>query len=305
MSISASMVKDLREKTSAGMMDCKKALEETKGDFEAAVEWLRKKGLASAAKKSDRIATEGLVHAIVTNGGKTAVLLEVNSETDFVAKNDGFKALVQDLATHIASLASLPADASGLLETTIKGVKVDEYLKEAIAKIGENLVIRRFQRVNTDGYVHTYIHGDGKIGVLVEVSAKTGNDAVKTFANDVCLHVAAMNPIALSPDQVPAEVVEKEKSILKAKALEQGKKPEMLDKIVGGQINKFLAESCLLEQAFVKNPDVKVKEYLVQQGKAAGEAFVLKQFIRFELGEGLQKKENNFAEEVAAQTKGH
>jgi elongation factor Ts len=305
MSISATMVRDLREKTNAGMMDCKKALEETKGDFELAIEWLRKKGLASAAKKADRLATEGLVTAVVANGGKTAVLVEINSETDFVAKNDNFKALVAGVANHVASLSSLPTDTAGLLETSLNGAKVGDYLKESIAKIGENLVIRRFQRVNTDGYVHTYIHGDGKIGVIVEVSAKTASEAVKTFANDVCLHVAAMNPLALSPDQVPKEVVEKEKEILKGKAIEQGKKPEMLDKIVSGQINKFLAESCLLEQSFVKNPDIKVKEYLAQQGKAAGEAFTLRQFVRYELGEGLQKKANNFAEEVAAQTRGH
>jgi elongation factor Ts len=305
MSISATMVRDLREKTSAGMMDCKKALEETKGDFEAAIEWLRKKGLASAAKKADRLATEGLVYAFVTPNGKTAVVLEVNSETDFVAKNDSFKALVSGVAKHIAGLSTVPADATALLETNMGGTKVGEYLKETIAKIGENLVIRRFQRIDTDGYVHSYIHGDGKIGVLAEVSAKTAHEAVKTFANDICLHVAAMNPIALSPDQVPPEVVAKEKDILRGKAIEQGKKPEMLDKIVAGQINKFLSESCLLEQAFVKNPDIKVKEHLTNQGKAAGENFALKQFIRFELGEGLQKKANNFAEEVAAQTRGH
>jgi elongation factor Ts len=310
MAISATMVKDLRDKTNAGMMDCKKALEETKGDFEAAIEWLRVKGLASAAKKADRIATEGAVYATVINGGKTGVLVEINSETDFVAKNDGFKNLVQTVANHVATLKSPPSEASGLLETTLaNGTKVDEYMKNSIAKIGENLVIRRFLRIDTDGYVHTYIHGDGKIGVMAEVTAKNANDAVKTFANDVCLHVAAMNPIALSPDQVPSEVVEKEKEILKAKALEQGKKPEMLDKIVGGQFNKFLAESCLLEQAFVKNPDMKVKEYMAQQAKAAGEPFTLKRFVRFELGEGLQKKSNNFAEEVAAQSslssKGH
>lgn len=305
MSISASMVKDLRERTNAGMMDCKKALQETNGDFDAAVEWLRVKGLASAAKKGDRVATEGLVTALTVNGGKTGVLAEVNSETDFVAKNDHFKSLVQNIAAHVANSKSAPADATALLETTMEGRQVGEVIKEAIAKIGENLVVRRFERITSDGYVHSYVHGDGKIGVLVEVSAKNANEAVKTFANDICLHVAAMNPLALSPDQVSAEVVEKEKATLKAKAIEQGKKPEMLDKIVGGQINKFLAESCLLEQSFVKNPDIKVKEYLAQQSKAAGEAFTLKKFVRFELGEGLQKKVNNFAEEVAAQTRGH
>lgn len=307
MSISASMVKDLREKTSAGMLDCKKALEETKGDFEAAVEWLRVKGLSSAAKKSDRIATEGLVQAFVGNNGKSAVLMEVNSETDFVARNEHFKTLVTDLAQHVAQHKTPPTDAAGLLAQPFfkNNMKVDEHLKESIAKIGENLVVRRFVRIDTDGYVHTYIHGEGKIGVAVEVSAKNANEAVKSFANDVALHVAAMNPLALSPDQVPAEVVAKEREILKAKAIEQGKKPEMLDKIVGGQINKFLAESCLMEQAFVKNPDIKVKDYLAETCKKAGEQFTVKQFVRFELGEGLQKKANNFAEEVAAQTKGH
>lgn len=304
MSISASQVRDLREKTNAGMLDCKKALEETKGDFEAAVEWLRVKGLASAGKKSDRLASEGVVRAFVS--GKTGVLVEVNSETDFVAKNDGFQKFVQDVATHVATSTPAPADAAALLETNFKtGQKVGDSLKELIAKIGENIVVRRFARVDSAGYVHTYIHGDGKIGVLVELTTTNATDAVKTFANDICLHVAAMNPLALSQDQISPEVVAKEKEILAAKALEQGKKPEMLDKIVAGQINKFLAESCLVEQAYVKNPDIKVKEYLAQTQKSSGDNFTIKRFVRFELGEGLQKKVNDFAAEVAAQTKGH
>ena len=302
MSVSAAMVRDLREKTSAGMLDCKKALEETKGDFEAAVEWLRKKGLSSAAKKADRLASEGMVSSYTS--GNTGVLVEVNSETDFVAKNDAFKAFVKDVATLVAT--KKPATVEALMEVpSSSGTKVGDVLKETIAKIGENLVIRRFERYDGAGLVHTYIHGDGKIGVMVELTTSSTNEAVKTFANDVCLHVAAMNPLALSPDQVPAEVVEKEREILKAKAIEQGKKPEMLDKIVGGQINKFLAESCLLEQAFVKNPDQKVKDYMAEAGKKAGETFTIKRFTRYELGEGLQKRANNFAEEVAAQTKGH
>lgn len=306
MSISASMVKDLREKTNAGMMDCKKALQETNGDFEAAVEWLRKKGLASAAKKADRIATEGLVSAFVSSDNKTAVLVEVNSETDFVAKNDGFKDLVSNISQHILSLNAVPADSAALLETTMKsGSRVDEYLKESIAKIGENIVVRRFLKATSPGYLHTYIHGDGKIGVLVEIDTTSNHEAIKTLANDLCLHVAAMNPMALSPDQMPSDVVEKEKEILKGKALEQGKKAEFLDKIITGQIQKFLAESCLLEQAFVKNPDLKVKDYVSAQAKAAGTTASVKQFVRFELGEGLQKKSNNFAEEVAQQAKGH
>lgn len=302
MSVSASMVRDLREKTSAGMLDCKKALEETNGNFEEAVEWLRKKGLSSAAKKSDRLASEGLVTNYVN--GNVGVLLEVNSETDFVAKNDQFKAFVKDVAAIVANTKPANVEALAAAKTST-GMQVGEALKETIAKIGENLVIRRFERIETSGLVHTYLHGDGKIGVMVELSSNSTHEAVKTFANDVCLHVAAMNPLALSQDQVPAAVVEKEKEILKAKAIEQGKKPEMLDKIIGGQINKFLAENCLLEQAFVKNPDQKVKDYMAEAGKKAGVALSIVRFVRFELGEGLQKKTNNFAEEVAAQVKGH
>lgn len=306
MSISATMVRDLREKTSAGMLDCKKALEETKGDFEAAVEWLRKKGLASAAKKSDRLASEGLVIAASKNGA--ASLLEVNSETDFVAKNDMFKIFVKDVVEFINNASDVPADANVLLDQTLKsGQKIGEQLKEAIAKIGENLVIRRFIRFDSKGYVHTYIHGDGKIGVIVDVeTTQPQNEATKTFANDICLHIAAMNPLAMKIEEMPQDVIAKEKEILKAKALEQGKKPEMLDKIVEGQIRKFVAESCLLEQAFVKNPDQKVKDYMIETGKKVGDAnLTLKRFVRFELGEGLEKRANNFAEEVAAQSRGH
>ncbi|MFN7728867.1 MAG: translation elongation factor Ts [Bdellovibrio sp.] len=306
MSISASMVRDLREKTSAGMLDCKKALEETKGDFEAAVEWLRKKGLASAAKKSDRLASEGVVVASVK--GASGAVLEVNSETDFVAKNEMFKTFVKEVVESIVAAPAAPADVATLSSQKLQsGQQIGEYLKEAIAKIGENLVIRRFERFDSKGLVHTYIHGDGKIGVMVDVeTTKPTSQEVRTFANDVCLHVAAMNPIALRQEEVPAEVVTKEKEILKGKALEQGKKPEMLDKIVEGQIRKFLAESCLLEQAFVKNPDLNVRGYMAETGKKIGDtALNIKRFLRFELGEGLQKRSNNFAEEVAAQTKGH
>lgn len=302
MSVSASMVRDLREKTSAGMLDCKKALEETKGDFEAAVEWLRKKGLSAAAKKSDRLASEGVVVAKVD--GKVGALLEVNSETDFVAKNDDFKAFVAEAVATVVS--KNPADPAALLTTkTASGKTIGESLTEKIAKIGENMVLRRFARYESTGLVHAYIHGDGKIGVLVELSSTSGHEAVKTFANDVCLHVAAMNPLALTADEIPAALVAKEKEILKAKAIEAGKKPEMLDKILGGQINKFLAENCLLEQAFVKNPDQKVKDYLADTQKKAGEQFTLKRFVRFELGEGLEKRSTDFAAEVAAQVKGH
>ena len=304
MAISASMVRELREKTSAGMLDCKKALEETKGDFEAAVEWLRVKGLSSAAKKADRLASEGLVSAYVHND-KVGVLVEVNSETDFVSKNDMFKKFVNDLAQHVASATNVPSDVNALLDQSFKsGQKIGDVLKEAIAKIGENLVVRRFTRFDGTGVMQSYVHGDGKIGVLVELSTSKMDDNIRSFAKDMCLHIAAMNPLALSTEDVPADVVSKEKEILRAKNLEQGKKAEMIDKIVEGQIRKFLAESCLLEQAFVKNPDQRVKEYMAETGKKAGENFSIKRFARFELGEGLQKRSNNFAEEVAAQTKG-
>ncbi len=304
MAISASMVRDLREKTSAGMLDCKKALEETNGDFEAAVEWLRVKGLASASKKSDRLASEGIVTSMVV--GKTGVLVEINSETDFVAKNDGFKAYVKNVAEHIAKASPVPPDVATLSNQKLpSGQTVGESLKETISKIGENLVLRRFARYDVADMVHTYVHGDGKIGVLVELSTTKKGDEAKTLANDICLHIAAMNPISLSIDAVPPEVVSKEREVLKAKNLEQGKKPEMIDKIVEGQIRKFLAENCLLEQAFVKNPDINVKGYVQEVAKKSGDTIELKRFTRFELGEGLEKRANNFAEEVAAQTRSH
>jgi elongation factor Ts len=302
MSIAANLVKELREKTSAGMMDCKKALEETKGDFEAAVEWLRVKGLSSAAKKSGRIAAEGAVHAL--NNGKTGVVVEINSETDFVARNDGFQAFVKDIANHVANSASGDLMSQKLAKT---GKSVEESLREVVATIGENIVIRRTLRYDLagTGLVHTYVHGEGKIGVLIEVSGPAGSADLKTFAQDVCLHIAAMNPMAISADQVPSEVVAKEKEILKAKNLEQGKKAEMVDKIVEGQIRKFLAESCLLDQPFVKNPDLKISDYMKETAKKAGGDVNVKRFARFELGEGIEKKSNDFAAEVAAQMKGH
>lgn len=306
MSISASMVKELREKTSAGMMDCKKALEESKGDFEAAVEWLRVKGLSAAAKKADRIAAEGLVNAMTS--GASAAVVEINSETDFVSRNDGFKSFVNDITQHVISSSS----TASILEQPYKSGKlVGEVLKEAIATIGENIVIRRAEKytLNGDGLLHTYIHGEGKIGVMIEVAAANSTAAAsaeaKTFASDVCLHIAAMNPMTLSSDMIPAEVVAKEKEILKQKNLESGKKPEMVDKIVEGQIRKFLAENSLLDQAFVKNPEQKISDYMKEASKKSGGDLTIKRFVRFELGAGIEKKVVDFAAEVAAQTKTH
>lgn len=302
MSISPTLVKELREKTSAGMMDCKKALEETKGDFEAAVEWLRKKGLSSAAKKSGRIAAEGTVAAM--SDGKTAVLAEINSETDFVARNEGFQGFVKDITAHLMTNSAEGVLAQKFAKT---GKTVEESLKDFIATIGENIVIRRSAKYEAQGQalVHTYVHGEGKIGVMVEVGGPASSPDVKAFAQDVCLHIAAMNPAAISADQMPADVVAKEKEILKAKNLEQGKKAEMVDKIVEGQIKKFLAESCLLDQAFVKNPDLKVSDYMKETAKKAGGDVTLRRFVRYELGEGIEKKTTDFAAEVAAQMKGH
>lgn len=300
--VTATLVKELREKTNAGMLDCKKALEESQGDFELAVEWLRKKGLSAAAKKSSRIAAEGLVWAgVMTNG--TGVVVEVNSETDFVSRNDQFKEFVKTVGDSVAQASNI----SDLGAVAFKGgsKNLTDSAKDLTATIGENIVVRRAEKFEAKGtVVQSYIHGEGKIGVLVEVAGPNNAD-VKAFATDVCLHIAAMNPMALSGDQIPADVVAKEKEILKAKALEQGKKPEMLDKIVEGQIRKFLAENCLLDQSFVKNPDLKVSDYMKETGKKAGADVKVLRFVRFGLGEGIEKKQTDFAAEVAAQTKGH
>lgn len=309
MSISATLVKELREKTSAGMLDCKKALEASNGDFDAAVEWLRVKGLSSAAKKADRIAAEGTVFAQVV--GNTGILVEINSETDFVARNEGFKNLVNDVAHHILNAVTVVGDILEQAFHKNPAKKVGDMLKEAIATIGENIVIRRFEKytASANSLVHTYIHGEGKIGVMIEVAAsdaaKASDAELKTFAQDVALHIAAMNPMAISSDQISADVVAKEREILKAKNLEAGKKADMVDKIVEGQIRKFLAENCLMDQAFVKNPDLKVSDLAKEIGKKIGAEVSVKRFARFELGAGIEKKANDFAAEVAAQMKGH
>jgi elongation factor Ts len=309
MSISASLVKELRERTNAGMMDCKKALEETKGDFDAAIEWLRVKGLSAAAKKAGRIAAEGVVFAQTV--GNTGMVVEINSETDFVARNEGFKALVADISHHITHAVNAVGDILEQAFHKNPAKKIGDMMTEATATIGEKIVIRRFERYTAapNSIVHTYVHGEGKIGVLIEVAASnpaaTNNPEMRTFAQDVCLHIAAMNPMAISSDQIPADVVAKEKEVLKAKNIEQGKKAEMIDKIVEGQIRKFLAENCLVDQAFVKNPDIKISDLAKEVGKKVGADLTIKRFARFELGAGIEKKSEDFAAEVAAQMKGH
>lgn len=291
--ITAELVKDLREKTGAGMMDCKKVLTETDGDMEKAIELLRERGIAKAAKKSDRIAAEGLVYAYVTADKKVGTLVEVNSETDFVAKNEDFRKFVADVAEQVAT--KNPSSVEELLnQESIKeaGKKVQQVLTDKIATIGENMSIRRFVRFESAGLVESYIHGDGKIGVLVDL-AKGESE----LAKDVCMQVAAAKPEYLNRQEVPEDKVQKEMEILKAQAMNEGKPAEIAEKMVKGRIGKFYGEICLVEQPFVKNPDMKVEELIKSK-----DAEIVK-FARFEKGEGLEKREENFAEEVMKQIK--
>ena len=291
--VTAELVKTLREKTGAGMMDCKKVLTETDGNIEKAIELLRERGISKAAKKSDRIAAEGLVCAYVSGDKKIGALVEVNAETDFVAKNDEFKNFVSDVAKQIVE--KKPENVDDLLEQEsigVQGKTVKEVLTDKIATIGENMTIRRFVRFETDGLVESYIHGDGKIGVLVEL--KKGETEL---AKDICLQIAAAKPEYLSEKDVPNDVLEKEMDILKAQAINEGKAPEIAEKVVKGRIGKFYSEICLLDQEFVKDPSIKVSK-LVENKNAE-----ISKFARFERGEGIEKKEENFAEEVMKQIK--
>lgn len=291
--ITAAMVKELRERTGAGMMDCKKALGETDGDMEKAVEYLREKGLAAAAKKAGRIAAEGIVAAKVEAGNKKAVLVEVNCETDFVAKTDEFKAFVDQIAD--AVLKDAPANMDELLQAKTGNGTVGDLVTAQIAKIGENISVRRFELFTTgDSVVEAYIHGAGRIGVLVELS---GSNNLLEAAKDIAMQVAASRPEYVTRDQVAAETVEKEKEILVAQAVNEGKPANIAEKMVAGRIEKFFKEICLVEQPFIKDPDMNVQKMLDQK-----QIKVLR-FARFEMGEGLQKKENDFAAEVEAMQK--
>ena len=291
--ITASQVKDLREKTGAGMMDCKKVLTETDGDMEKAIELLRERGIAKAAKKSDRVAAEGLVTAYVSEDGKVGAVAEVNAETDFVAKNDEFRAFANDVAKQVA--VKNPKDVEELLAQTFindETKTVSEVLTNKIATIGENMSIRRFERFEGAGLVEQYIHGDGKIGVLVELE---GGDT--ELAKDICMQIAAARPEFLDRESVPAERLAKEMEILKAQAMNEGKPEAIAEKIVQGRVGKFYSEICLVDQEFVKNPDMKVCELLASKNAK------IVRFARFEKGEGIEKKEENFAEEVMKQIK--
>ena len=291
--VTASLVKELREKTGAGMMDCKKVLTETDGDLEKATELLRERGIAKAAKKSGRVAAEGIVEAYISEDGKVGAIVEVNSETDFVGKNEEFRTFVMNVAKQVVE--KNPADVESLLaQDSIEepGKTVQEVLVGKIATNGENLNIRRFARFASEGLVEKYIHGDGKIAVLINM--KKGS---KEVAKDVCMQIAAARPEYLNEESVPAERIEKEKEILKIQTMNEGKPEAIAEKIVEGRIGKFFSEICLLDQQFVKNPDIKVSQLLKEKDAEVVE------FARFEKGEGIEKKEENFAEEVMKQLK--
>ena len=291
--VTASLVKELREKTGAGMMDCKKVLTETDGDMEKAIELLRERGIAKAAKKSGRVAAEGLVEAVVSEDGKSGAVIEVNSETDFVAKNEEFKTFVENVANQV--LKTNPKDVEELLAQPAmfeEGKTVQESLVGKIATIGENLSIRRFARFESEGLVEKYIHGDGKIAVLVNM--KKGDS---TVAKDICMQIAAARPEYVRREEVPEERVAKEMEILKVQTMNEGKPEAIAEKIVQGRIGKFYEEICLVDQVFVKDSSMKVSELLKQKDADVVE------FARFEKGEGIEKKEENFAEEVMKQIK--
>ena len=302
--VTAAMVKELREMTGAGMMDCKKALAATDGDMDKAVEFLREKGLAAASKKAGRIAAEGIVTVVVSKDNKKAAIVEVNSETDFVAKNAQFQGYVADVATQALNSQAADMDAF-MAEPWLKdaGKTVEQELSSQIAVIGENMKIRRFHRIDTDGCVVGYIHGGGRIGVLVEAATDVVNDAVKEALKNVCMQIAALSPKYVKRDEIPQDFIDHETAILKTQAQnENPDKPEnIIDKMIVGRLNKELKEFCLVDQVYVKDGDLTVGKYIESVGKEVGAKIELKSFVRYETGEGLEKKEENFAEEVAKQ----
>ena len=293
MAITAATVKELRERTGAGMMDCKKALQEADGDIEKAIEDMRKSGMAKAAKKAGRVAAEGLVVIKQNTESSQVVIAEINSETDFVAKDESFIGFCDQVATCI--LADQPADIDTLMGCTVadSGQTVEETRQQLVAKIGENTGIRRFSLLDSAaGVVGAYLHGV-RIGVIVELEG--GDEAL---AKDIAMHIAASNPVCIAEEDVPKELLDKEREILIAQAQESGKPQEIIEKMIGGRINKFLKEITLLGQPFVKDPDQTIAKLLESAGAS------VKTFIRYEVGEGIEKKGDNFAEEVMAQAKG-
>ena len=303
MNISAAQVKDLREKTGAGMMDCKTALIETQGDMEAAIDWLRAKGLSKAAKKAGRVAAEGLVGVAVS--GTRAAVVEVNSETDFVARNDAFQALVRTVAA-VAVENGGDRDATAAAGYPGKAHSVEAEVKELVATIGENMTFRRSVGLKVaSGVVAPYVHsaitdGLGKIGVLVALESTGNADELMKLGRQIAMHVAATNPLALSAEEIPADVVDRERAIFTEQAKESGKPAAVIEKMVEGRIRKFYEESTLLKQAFVINPDLTVEAAVKAAEASAGGAIKVAAFVRFALGEGIEKEETDFAAEVAA-----
>ena len=302
MSITAAMVSELRKKTGAGMMDCKKALTETAGNMDEAVDFLRKKGLSAAAKKSGRVASEGAVAA--GSEGTVGAMVELNAETDFVAKNAAFQGFVDGIKNVILAHDVAEVKALETLEYPGTGRTVTEELTHQIATIGENMGIRRLARIDVgQGVVTSYVHGAGKIGVLIELETESTDEKVVALGKQLAMHVAAAAPQYLDRDSVPADVVAKEKEIMRVKALDSGKPEKIIEKIILGQINKYFGEVCLMEQAFVIDPDQKVGKLVAALGKELGSDVKLKSYVRYQLGEGIEKREDDFAAEVAALSK--
>jgi elongation factor Ts len=304
--ISASMVKELRERTGAGMMDCKRALSETEGDIDKAIELLREKGLAAAAKKAGRIAAEGLVCTYISEDMKIGSIVEVNCETDFVSANEEFVTLAKNVAIQAAKTTS--TNVEGLIAEEYIGDKsktVTGAVTELISKLGENMSVRRFERFSIEnGVVQSYIHGGGRIGVLVELSCDKQDEVLNKIAKDIAMQIAAANPLFLDNTCVDNETLEKEKEIYRVQALNEGKPVNIVEKMVMGRVNKYYKEVCLLEQVWVKNADYTITKYLQEESKKLGADIKVTRFLRFERGEGIEKKEENFAEEVKRQIEG-
>lgn len=298
MSFTAKDVSNLREKTGCGMMVCKQALTEADGDFNKAIDILREKGLAAAAKKAERIAAEGIVAAVVKPEQNVGAIIEVNSETDFVARNADFVQFVNECANVIIN--QNPTDTESLLTCNLGEKTVDAVLKEKILVIGENIKIRRFKRF--EGNLYSYIHGDGRIGVMVKFNTDrsiTRSEDFICMAKNIAMQIAAANPTYLNKEAVEPEVLEKEKHILMAQAINEGKPQNIAEKMVNGRISKYYKENCLIEQEFIKDPDISVQNYIDSVAKKLGTQISVVDFVRFEKGEGIEKREDNFAEEVA------
>ncbi|ADK14371.1 Elongation factor Ts [Clostridium ljungdahlii DSM 13528] len=304
--ITAQMVKELRERTGAGMMNCKKALNEANGDTEKAIEILREKGLSAAAKKSGRVASEGLVKTYISEDGKIASIVEVNCETDFVSVNEDFVGFADNIAKQAALTSATTVEELEKEKYIADDTKtVKDALVDLIAKLGENMTLRRFKKFSVSkGLIESYIHGGGRIGVLVKLECENESPVLKEVAKDVAMQVAAANPLFLDKNTVDTDALEKEKEIYKVQALNEGKPEKIVDKIVMGKVQKYYKENCLVNQVWVKDSDFTIDKYLKDKSKEVGAEIKISDFVRFEKGEGIEKKEENFAEEVRKQMEG-